>query len=75
MHPDSLKEILRRLSTGNVVGGGAMVYPERWSPGIVASALAILPYIAFTGVSFGLFLEVQSLLRNSLFGSNLSDRR
>jgi glycosyltransferase involved in cell wall biosynthesis len=55
MHPDSFKQILRRLATGNVVGGGAMVYPERWSPGIVASAIAILPYLAFTGVSFGLF--------------------
>ena len=30
-------------------------YPERWSVGIVASALAILPYLAFTGVTFGLF--------------------
>jgi glycosyltransferase involved in cell wall biosynthesis len=55
MHPDSLREILRRLDSGKIVGGGAMVYPERWSPGIVASALAILPYLAFTGVSFGLF--------------------
>ncbi len=55
MHPDSFKQILRRLATGNVVGGGAMVYPERWSVGIVASAIAILPYLAFTGVSFGLF--------------------
>jgi glycosyltransferase involved in cell wall biosynthesis len=55
MHPDSLKQILRRLTTGKVVGGGAMVYPERWSVGIVASAFAILPYLAFTGVSFGLF--------------------
>jgi glycosyltransferase involved in cell wall biosynthesis len=55
MHPDSFKEILRRLDSGKVVGGGAMVYPERWSVGIVASALAILPYLAFTGVTFGLF--------------------
>jgi glycosyltransferase involved in cell wall biosynthesis len=55
MHPDSFREILRRLDSGKIVGGGAMVYPERWSPGIVASALAILPYLAFTGVSFGLF--------------------
>ena len=31
MHPDSFQEILRRLGTGNVVGGGAMVLPERWS--------------------------------------------
>jgi hypothetical protein len=55
MHSDSFREILRRLDSGKIVGGGAMVYPERWSPGIVASALAILPYLAFTGVSFGLF--------------------
>lgn len=55
MHPDSFKEILSKLDAGNVVGGGAMVFPERWSVGIVASALAILPYLAFTGVSFGLF--------------------
>jgi glycosyltransferase involved in cell wall biosynthesis len=55
MHPDSFLEILKRLDSGKVVGGGAMVLPERWSAGIVASALAILPYLAFTGVSFGLF--------------------
>lgn len=55
MHPDSFKEILRRLATGKIVGGGAMVVPERWSVGIVASALAILPYLAFSGVSFGMF--------------------
>ena len=55
MHPDSFLEILRRLDAGKVVGGGAMVLPERWSLGIVASGFAILPYLAFTGVSFGLF--------------------
>jgi glycosyltransferase involved in cell wall biosynthesis len=55
MHPDSYQEILRRLDSGKVVGGGALVFPERWSAGIVASGLAILPYLAFTGVSFGLF--------------------
>ena len=32
-----------------------MVLPERWSLGILASAISILPYLAFTGVSFGLF--------------------
>ncbi len=55
MHPDSFKEIVRRLDAGNIVGGGAMVLPERWSLGIVASGLSILPYLAFTGVSYGLF--------------------
>lgn len=55
MHPDSLWEIVRRLEAGNVVGGGAMVLPERWSLGILASAISIVPYLAFTGVTFGLF--------------------
>ncbi|MES2921669.1 MAG: glycosyltransferase [Verrucomicrobiota bacterium] len=55
MHPASFQEILRRLDSGRLVGGGAMVLPERWSPGIVASGFAILPYLAFAGVSFGLF--------------------
>lgn len=55
MHPETFREIVRRLSSGKVVGGGALVFPERWSLGIVASALSIVPYLAFTGVSFGLF--------------------
>lgn len=55
MHPESLREILRRMDSGKFVGGGALVLPERWSVGIVASALSIVPYLAFSGVSFGLF--------------------
>ena len=55
MHPRSFIEILRRLETGKVVGGGALVLPERSSAGIIASGISILPYLAFTGVSFGLF--------------------
>ncbi|MBC8128568.1 MAG: glycosyltransferase [Gloeobacteraceae cyanobacterium ES-bin-144] len=55
MHPATFTEILRRLESGKVVGGGAFVLPERWSLGIIASALAVLPYLAASGVSFGLF--------------------
>jgi glycosyltransferase involved in cell wall biosynthesis len=55
MHLDSFREIVRRLDSGKFVGGGAMIFPERWSIGIVASGISILPYLAFTGVSFGLF--------------------
>jgi len=55
MHPESFREILRILATGKTVGGGAMVLPERWSAGIIASAVSILPYLAFSGVSFGMF--------------------
>ncbi len=55
MHPDSFLEIVRLLDSGKYVGGGAMIYPERWSVGIIASGISVLPYLAFTGVSFGLF--------------------
>ena len=55
MHPDSFVDILRRIDSGKFVGGGALVLPERWSLGIVASGFAILPYLMFSGVSFGLF--------------------
>lgn len=55
MHPDSFADIRAKLDSGKFVGGGAMVLPERWSAGIVASGLAVLPYLAFSGVSFGLF--------------------
>ncbi len=55
MHPDTFLDILAKLESGDCVGGGAVVLPERWSAGIVASAISILPYLVFTGVSFGLF--------------------
>ncbi|MEO5916855.1 MAG: glycosyltransferase [Luteolibacter sp.] len=55
MHPGSFVEILQRLDSGKCVGGGALIFPERWSVGIVASGFSILPYLVFTGVSFGLF--------------------
>jgi len=55
MHPRTFCEILRHLNAGKIGAGGALVLPERWSLGILASAAAILPYLAFTGVSFGLF--------------------
>jgi glycosyltransferase involved in cell wall biosynthesis len=55
MDQDTFREIIRLLDGGLHVGGGALVLPERWSPGIVASALSIVPYLAFSGVSFGLF--------------------
>ena len=55
MHPDAFLDILAKLGSGDCVGGGAMVLPERWSLGIVASALSVLPYLIFSGVSFGMF--------------------
>lgn len=55
MHPDSFRRILELLDSGRYVGGGAVVLPDRWSAGIIASALSVLPYLVCSGVSFGLF--------------------
>ena len=55
MHESSLAEIGRRLKSPKIVGGGALVLPERWSLGIVASVLSIAPYLTLAGVSFGQF--------------------
>lgn len=54
-HPRSLERILAKLESGRFVGGGTVTLPERWSPGIVASLAAITPYLAWHGVSFGMF--------------------
>lgn len=55
MDPDTFLEVLEKLDSGKYIGGGALILPERWSVGIIASGISILPYLAFTGVSFGLF--------------------
>lgn len=55
MHPSTFVHVLAKLDSGRLVGGGALIYPERWSLGIVASGISVLPYLALSGVSFGLF--------------------
>lgn len=55
MHSQTFVEIQRLLSSGKFVGGGGIVLPERWSVGIIASAISVLPYLALSGVSFGIF--------------------
>ncbi|RMF42169.1 MAG: glycosyltransferase [Planctomycetota bacterium] len=55
MSPGMLKEVRRRLDSGKYIGGGVMIYPERWSVGIVCSALVVAPYLLWQGVSAGMF--------------------
>jgi glycosyltransferase involved in cell wall biosynthesis len=45
----------RLLATGKYIGGGVMIYPERWSAGILATGLILLPIAAKHRVSGGLF--------------------
>ncbi|MGF1451603.1 MAG: glycosyltransferase [Opitutales bacterium] len=55
MSPNMLSEVERRLCNPSVVGGGVMVKLERWSIGIFASLLVLLPFVAWYGVSAGMF--------------------
>ena len=56
MSPGMLAEVLRRLASGKVIGGGvARVYPDRWSLGIICSGLLVAPFVFRHGVSCGMF--------------------
>ena len=55
MTSNMLVEIERLLRTGKYVGGGVMIWPERWSLGIVMTALVIAPLLVRHRVSGGLF--------------------
>lgn len=54
LHPQFLRLVLEKLEKGHI-GGGAFVIPDRWSLGIVASALMVVPYVFKHRVSFGAF--------------------
>lgn len=55
MAPNTLVEIERRLRRGREVGGGAMIWPDRWSIGITASACLVLLMVAPFKISAGMF--------------------
>jgi GT2 family glycosyltransferase len=55
MSPGTVAAVLRRVYDPRCVGGGSLVLPERWSPGIVFSALAVAPYLIGRLVSAGMF--------------------
>ena len=55
MHPRTFKDVVAKLENGNYIGGGAMVYPERYSAGIIATGFVAALYLVKYHVSFGLF--------------------
>jgi glycosyltransferase involved in cell wall biosynthesis len=55
MTANMLVEVDRLLGTGRYVGGGAMVLPERWSLGIVATGIMLSGVMLRHRVSGGLF--------------------
>jgi len=55
MSPNMLFDIDRLLRSGRYIGGGVMMWPERWSLGIVATGIMLLPLAIKHRVSGGLF--------------------
>ena len=53
VHPDTFKAIDEALSRPHVVGGATGVYPERWSIGIAATWMVMLPMVWATGIDAG----------------------
>ena len=53
--PNMLAEVVRRLGSGQTIGGGVRVMPERWSPGIACSLLVVVPFLLRQRVSTGMF--------------------
>ena len=54
LHPHFLRIVVEKLER-KIIGGGAFVLPERWSLGIVCSALMAIPYLAKYRLSFAAF--------------------
>jgi glycosyltransferase involved in cell wall biosynthesis len=50
-----LTTVERLLRTGKYIGGGVMIYPERWSLGILATGFLLLPIALKDRVAGGLF--------------------
>lgn len=55
MSPNTFVEVERRLSSGRYIGGGALILPERLSPGILVAGLLVAWLIVRYRVSAGMF--------------------
>ena len=55
VYPGMFTDLLRELSDEGVVGGGVMMYPDRYSAGIVLTGIMLLPIVFWHGISGGLF--------------------
>lgn len=55
MQPGTVAALLRHLADPRWIGGGASIWPERWSAGIVVTGLMVAPLAIKHRVSAGLF--------------------
>jgi glycosyltransferase involved in cell wall biosynthesis len=53
IHPETFNEIDRALSSDRVVAGATGAWPDRWSPGIAAIMLVLLPLGALLRLDIG----------------------
>ena len=53
IHPETFNAIAEALARPEVVGGATGVRPERWSAGIVATWMVMLPIVWLTGMDTG----------------------
>jgi glycosyltransferase involved in cell wall biosynthesis len=55
MSPGTVQAILTHVHNPTYIGGGTVIWPERFSMGIFFSLLAVAPYVVKRGVSAGMF--------------------
>ena len=55
MSPNMIAEVDRRMRTDRYIGGGVLILPERWSPGILATGFVLFMYTFWRGIYAGLF--------------------
>ena len=53
IHPETFNAIDEALARNDVVGGATGVFPERWSAGIVATWMVMMPLVWLTGMDTG----------------------
>jgi glycosyltransferase involved in cell wall biosynthesis len=53
IHPETFNAIDAALARADVVGGATGVYPERWSLGIFATWMVMMPFVYATGMDTG----------------------
>ena len=53
IHPETFNAIEEALAHPGVVGGATGVFPERWSVGIVATWMVMMPVVWLTGMDTG----------------------
>jgi glycosyltransferase involved in cell wall biosynthesis len=55
MSPNLLKDIISTLSSGKYIGGAVLIWPERWSLGILFSLFFLLAIAVWYRISGGVF--------------------